>query len=343
LLAASLAALIGLGVAAVYVFVNRELPESRPARAQSAAEIAAEAMRELTLADGRRREWEPWLRLNEEAAAEKRRLAEADRRSRRATYFSDMQLAQAAWENNRPPGVRDLLDRHCPKPDQEDLRGFEWYYWNRLCQRRLVRDSLAPEFEGALLPIAGAAEASATSKETPGFAKPAPEGTRILEGHSAAVYSVRFSADGKFLTSAGMDQTLRIWNLVSGSIEVATEGPTGEAQKVAWSPDGSLVAVVQPQSSVRVLATAGDREPVELRGHKGALHAIEFSPDGQRIASAGEDQTLRLWDSVTGQETLKIRLQTSAPVSVSISSDGTLLAAGLADGTIAIWEAPRKK
>src|SRR5262249_14468116 len=44
---------------------------------------------------------------------------------------------QTAWEVNNFTLVHELLDVTRPKQDESDLRGFEWYYWERLCHAEL--------------------------------------------------------------------------------------------------------------------------------------------------------------------------------------------------------------
>jgi hypothetical protein len=62
-----------------------------------------------------------------------RATAEANRRVRRLLYIAHMQAAQQAWEQPDIKQALALLERHRPKPGQEDLRGFEWHYLWRLC------------------------------------------------------------------------------------------------------------------------------------------------------------------------------------------------------------------
>jgi tRNA A-37 threonylcarbamoyl transferase component Bud32 len=72
--------------------------------------------------------------LQAEAQAENRsaELADVNGALRREKYIADMNLAQHAWEANNLVRTRELLDRHRPGPGQADLRGFEWYYLQRL-------------------------------------------------------------------------------------------------------------------------------------------------------------------------------------------------------------------
>ncbi|QEL20805.1 WD40 repeat domain-containing protein [Limnoglobus roseus] len=58
------------------------------------------------------------------------RAAHAD--LRRSLYASSMSLAQAAWDNDNLPRLIELLEEQRPKTGEEDLRNFEWRYWDRL-------------------------------------------------------------------------------------------------------------------------------------------------------------------------------------------------------------------
>src|SRR5262249_33523073 len=46
-------------------------------------------------------------------------------------YVWDMQLLPLAFEANNIAEVKRVLDRHIPKPDEPDRRGFEWRFWDR--------------------------------------------------------------------------------------------------------------------------------------------------------------------------------------------------------------------
>src|SRR5262249_18571156 len=58
-----------------------------------------------------------------------RRAPQAARR----LYVADLRLVQQAWEQGQPGRARELLDAQRPEhTGGADLRGFEWYYWDRL-------------------------------------------------------------------------------------------------------------------------------------------------------------------------------------------------------------------
>jgi len=53
----------------------------------------------------------------------------------RQLYISDVNSAHHAWQHGNVDRAAGLLRRHAPRPGDEDLRGFEWYYLWGLCQR----------------------------------------------------------------------------------------------------------------------------------------------------------------------------------------------------------------
>ncbi len=76
----------------------------------------------------------------ETAKAEEARAAEAhqtklakdkSRELRRSLYLSDMRQLAALKAEGKIPRIRELLQRQIPlNDDEEDLRSFDWHYWN---------------------------------------------------------------------------------------------------------------------------------------------------------------------------------------------------------------------
>jgi WD40 repeat protein len=65
---------------------------------------------------------------------------------------------------------------------------------------------------------------------------------RTLEGHSSAVYSVTFSPDGKLVASGSYDNTIKLWDAITGAMYVSIEGHLDCVQSVAFSPVDKMVA-----------------------------------------------------------------------------------------------------
>lgn len=120
---------------------------------------------------------------------------------------------------------------------------------------------------------------------------------RKLAGHSRAVTSVVYLPDDRFLVTAGLDETLRVWDLGTGEVIRSLTNHTSGVRDVA----------VQPH-------TAAD-SPV--------------------IASAGADRTVRLWQPLTGRM-LRFAKVAAEPLDLEWSSDGSRILVSCTDGHLRV-------
>src|SRR5207249_2015611 len=70
---------------------------------------------------------------------------------------------------------------------------------------------------------------------------PHPALIRTLEGHAASVYGCAFSPDGKLIVSASADETLKVWDALTGQALRTLEGHADYVNGCAFSPDGKLI------------------------------------------------------------------------------------------------------
>jgi WD40 repeat protein len=118
-----------------------------------------------------------------------------------------------------------------------------------------------------------------------------------LEGHTAAVYALAFSSDGRRLVSGGRDRTLRIWDVSNGTTLAALSGHTDEVFVAAFSPDGTRIVSGGRDRVIRVWDAGRFDEITQLHGHTSYVYCLTFSPDSRTLASGGGDNTVRLWET----------------------------------------------
>ena len=235
----------------------------------------------------------------------------SERQALRQAYDSDMLLAQRDWEDANIVRLQVLLDRHVA---DEQLKGFEWYYWNRLCHSELL----------------------------------------TLTGHTSIVGSVSFSPDGKRIASGSHDRTVRIWDTTTGKEILTLMGHASLVRSVSFSPDGKrLVSCSEPGTTrtgkrgivqtghLKIWDTTSGKQLLAIDGHTGVVNCVVFSPDGERVASAGgtfRKGELILWDAVGGQKSLSLEGHTRRVRNVAFSPDGTRLVSTSDDRTIKLWD-----
>ncbi|KAJ6047584.1 hypothetical protein N7460_003731 [Penicillium canescens] len=161
---------------------------------------------------------------------------------------------------------------------------------------------------------------------------------QALEGHTSPVFSVAFSSGGQLLASGSSDNTVRLWDTVTGGLQRTLKGHTSPVFSVAFSSGGQLLASGSSDNTVRLWDTVTGGLQRTLKGHIDWVKSVAFSPDGGLLASGSSDNTVRLWDTVTGdlQQTLKGHI--GWVESVAFSPDGLLVASGSFDQTIRLWD-----
>jgi len=286
--------------------------------------------------------------LTEETKRANRKADEADENAKlaqRHLYVADMNLTQLHWENNRVGLVLDRLEQHRLKPDEmpktDDLRGFEWYYWDRLCHSSLLDlkgqtgwvSSVAFRPDGQRLASASWDQTVKVWDTTTG------QESLTLKGHTHWVTSVAFRPDGQRLATASGDKTVKVWDATTGQESLTLKGHTQAVWSVTFRPDGQRLASASADKTIKVWDETSGQESLTLNGHSDQVYSVAFSPDGQRLASASADETVKLWDATTGQELLTLKGHIGEVVSVAFSPDGQRLASASWDGTVKVWDA----
>ncbi|MFH0901292.1 MAG: hypothetical protein V2A73_11750, partial [Pseudomonadota bacterium] len=158
------------------------------------------------------------------------------------------------------------------------------------------------------------------------------------QGHRLAATGVGFDAGGRQLVTAGYDQTLRLWNVESGTEERLFLGHRGAVETVALSPDGRLLASGGSDQAVHVWEVSSGRLLRSLPGHTNIIRSVAFSASGSTLASCSADRTIRFWDAATLAEQGELVGHSNEVLGISFSPDGRQLASASYDGTVRAWE-----
>jgi WD40 repeat protein len=172
---------------------------------------------------------------------------------------------------------------------------------------------------------------------------------RTLTGHISDVTSVAFSPDGRLLASGSDDNTIKLWDVATGSLVRTLTGHTWRVTSVAFSPDGRLLASGSADGTIRLWDVASGSLVRSLTGHTGSVFlSVAFSPDGRLLASGSCERyesrcvqgEIKLWDVASGSLVRSLTGHTGSVLSVAFSPDGRLLASGAAwpDATIKLWD-----
>jgi WD40 repeat protein len=155
---------------------------------------------------------------------------------------------------------------------------------------------------------------------------------QTYEGHSNSVNRVVFSPDGSRVASGSADNTVRVWDVLTGECQYTLEGHSDTVNSVIFSPDGLRVASGSDDNTVRVWNILTGECQYTLESHFSRVRNVVFSPDGLRVASA-----VKVWDVLTGEYQHTLESHSFWFQSVVFSPDGSRVASG-SDDTVQVWD-----
>ena len=157
-----------------------------------------------------------------------------------------------------------------------------------------------------------------------------------LKGHEMPVFGLAVSADGKWLASAGIDKTVRVWNLAEER-QARLFSHERQAIAVAFRPDGSTIVSAGYEPTIRTWDfTSGKAVDLQKESTTKDQYLqirtvnVHFSPDGSLLASTLEGSCqVFLWDVKTRaqKELMTVRDATEVFSRVAFSADGKWMAA----------------
>ncbi|MBK7864048.1 MAG: hypothetical protein IPJ65_36675 [Archangiaceae bacterium] len=165
-----------------------------------------------------------------------------------------------------------------------------------------------------------------------------PGSELLLSGHTESILSVAFDASGKRCVTAGLDRSVRYWDLEQKKLLWAA-GPGDEAvTAVAISPDGGLVAAGDRAFGVRLLDARGGTL-VRRRAHPDAVSSLAFSPDGRWLAVGGAGGNAEIYPIVSDAKSVcELRGRT-----VGFTDQGKSVVSASPSGSLALTTFPACK
>jgi WD40 repeat protein len=162
--------------------------------------------------------------------------------------------------------------------------------------------------------------------------------TATMLGHTAAVTSMSWTADGRRIYSASRDHTVRLWSAADGAL-LATYGEhLDEVRSVAVVADDKVVSggwdgrlLVRDTATGKLVADIDAGAPVSQ---------VVWAPAGDALlATTGRTLTSgrMMWSALSGERTFEDLPE--AATAAAYSSDGSRFAVAYGRGSIRVWSA----
>lgn len=104
---------------------------------------------------------------------------------------------------------------------------------------------------------------------------PAESAAVQLAGHTDTVACVAIDPSGEVLATGGMDGVTRLWDVASGELKDALEGPTEAVEWLDWHAKGTILAIGSQDMTAWMFNSTSARCMQVFTGHSGAVMAGE--------------------------------------------------------------------
>jgi WD40 repeat protein len=160
---------------------------------------------------------------------------------------------------------------------------------------------------------------------------------KSLEGlHTAGVYSVAFSRDGKNLATASWDGTARVWDTETGTSARFFLPGAKLLWGVAFSRDGMWLVAAGRDGKAKIWEWRSGREILSLVGGASELTGVAFNREGTIVAAGTREGFVQTWDISFPRI---VEPDIGEITKVAFNATGTELVAGASHNAAGVWKA----
>lgn len=152
-------------------------------------------------------------------------------------------------------------------------------------------------------------------------------------------YQVKFTPNGVYFISAGLDKKLKLIEIDTGEEVRTFIGHTNETliNSVNFNAKGDKFITAAWDGTLRVWDFLSGLQLLKIKAHNGGVYCAKFDPTGDYIISGGDDFLIRLWDSKNGSLISEFKGHTGGVGDINITPDLKYLISGSRDGSIRVW------
>ena len=166
---------------------------------------------------------------------------------------------------------------------------------------------------------------------------------RSILKHDGNINSAVFSPDGKYIVTASLDNTARVWDAATGKPATKPLKHNSTVNSAVFSPDGKYIVTASWDNTARVWDAATGKPVTEPLKHDRSVSSAVFSPDGEYVVTASKDSTARVWDAATGKPLTEPLKHDGSVFSAVFSPDGKYIVTASGDNTARVWDAATGK
>ncbi|EPY34751.1 hypothetical protein STCU_01351 [Strigomonas culicis] len=158
-----------------------------------------------------------------------------------------------------------------------------------------------------------------------------------LKGHTDTVSLLQFSPDGKWLASASLDCTVRLWDTATWACVHQLTDLYGEIMCLLWHPSSLVLAAGADDAQLAMWNVQKGSLAMYFVGHRGPVTCALWTPDVKKLVSGSNDGCVSVFNPKTGVAELSLTKDLSndnAGVTAMCFVNSDQCIVGCEDGTI---------
>jgi WD40 repeat protein len=262
--------------------------------------------------------------------------------TRSLLYAANIQLADVAWGQRNIRAVNALLEPFdVGLNSDQDMRGWEWYYFHRLCHQDLATLHIGQSIDCMVVcPIAQTAFVGTAKGKVASIDMRSRKINWTIDAFDQKVIAVGATPDGQRLAAIDRTGHLKIWK-VDSRPELTNQNTLnhGEIMAAAFDADVNRLAMGDGDFQIHVIRLDPLQPINTCAGHTATVKSVFFARNEAELLSSSEDGSVRLWSMGSGkQKFMALHPNGQWILHAALSHDGHWIAAGSQDGNLLAWE-----
>ncbi len=156
-------------------------------------------------------------------------------------------------------------------------------------------------------------------------------------GHTHLATCTATDPAGKLAASGSLDNTVKVWDLLSGKLLYTLKGHTNAVTECVFSSDGKTVFSASLDKTIKMWNVQTGEIIRTFRGHSSGVSSLALSRNNKVVAGGSWDGYVRLWSIQSATELVSYRKHNDIVNSIDFSYDDKLIASASSDEKIILW------